>query len=101
VAISIRRFAANRKMVFRRVQNLTIYRMIISCPLCDFEARGKIGSWGFEEWHSTKYICAICGYVYDEEHGEPHRGIKPVTKFDDLPDNYVCPVCALDPKIDI
>ena len=71
------------------------------CPLCGYQARGKIGKWGFDEWHPTKYICSVCGYVYDEERGEPHRGIKPGTKFDDLPDNYVCPVCALDPKIDV
>lgn len=71
------------------------------CPLCGFQARGKIGKWGFDEWHPTKYICSVCGYVYDEQRGELHRGIKPGTKFDDLPDNYVCPVCALNPKIDV
>jgi rubredoxin len=71
------------------------------CPLCGFQGRGKIGTWGFDEWHPTKYICSVCGYVYDEQRGEPHRGIKPGTKFEDLPDNYVCPVCALDPKIDV
>jgi len=68
------------------------------CPLCGYQGKGKIGKWGFEEWHPTKYICAVCGYVYDENRGEPHRGIKPGTKFEDLPDNYVCPVCALDLK---
>jgi rubredoxin len=41
----------------------------------------------------------MCNYVYDENRGEPHRGIKPGTRFEDLPDDYVCPVCALDPKI--
>ncbi len=71
------------------------------CPLCGYQGKGKIGKWGFEEWHPTKYICAVCGYVYDENRGEPHRGIKPGTKFEDLPDNYICPVCALDPKIDV
>jgi rubredoxin len=69
------------------------------CPLCGFQGKGKIGTWGFDEWRPTKYICSMCEYVYDEERGEPHRGIKPGTKFDDLPDDYVCPVCALDPKI--
>lgn len=69
------------------------------CPLCGFQGKGKIGKWGFEEWHPTKYICSRCNYIYDEARGEPHRGIKPGTKFDDLPDNYRCPVCALDPMI--
>jgi rubredoxin len=69
------------------------------CPVCGFQGKGKIGKWGFDEWRPTKYICSMCNYVYDEARGEPHHGIKPGTKFDDLPDDYRCPVCALDPKI--
>jgi len=69
------------------------------CPVCGYQGKGKIGKWGFEEWHPTKYICSMCNYIYDEARGEPHRGIKPGTKFEDLPDDYRCPVCALDPKI--
>ena len=71
------------------------------CPICGMEGKGKIGKWGFEEWRPTRYICAVCGYVYDEKRGEPHRNIKPGTKFENLPDTYVCPVCALDPKIKV
>lgn len=69
------------------------------CPVCGMEGKGKIGKWGFDEWRPTRYLCSMCNYVYDEKRGEPHRGIKPGTKFEDLPDDYVCPVCALDPKI--
>jgi rubredoxin len=69
------------------------------CPVCGQEGRGRIGKWGFDEWRPTKYICSICGYVYDEQRGEPYRGIKPGTKFDNLPDDYVCPICATDPRI--
>jgi rubredoxin len=69
------------------------------CPVCGYQGKGKIGKWGFEEWRPTRYICSVCGYVYDEARGEPHRGIKPGTKFEDLPKTYVCPVCALDPKL--
>ena len=71
------------------------------CPVCGYEGRGKIGKWGFDEWAPTRYICSICGYVYDEKRGEPHRGIRPGTKFDDLPEDYKCPVCAQDPKISV
>ena len=71
------------------------------CPVCGYQGRGKIGKWGFDEWAPTRYICSICGYVYDEKRGEPHRGIKPGTKFDDLPEDYKCPVCAQDPKISV
>lgn len=69
------------------------------CPVCGYQGKGKIGKWGFDAWRPTQYICSVCSYVYDEKRGEPHRGIKPGTKFEDLPDDYVCPVCAQDPKI--
>jgi len=71
------------------------------CPICGQQGKGKIGKWGFEEWRPTRYLCSMCNYVYDEKRGEPHRGIKPGTKFEDLPDDYACPVCALDPKISL
>ena len=43
-----------------------------------------------------KYVCTACGFVYDEEKGDPDNGIAPGTKFEDLPDDYVCPWCGLD-----
>jgi rubredoxin len=69
------------------------------CPVCGFQGKGRVGKWGFDEWRPTRYICSMCDYIYDEKRGEPHRGIKAGTKFDDLPEDYVCPVCATDPKI--
>jgi len=41
-----------------------------------------------------KYKCTVCGYVYDPENGDPDSGINPGTKFEDLPDSWVCPVCG-------
>lgn len=69
------------------------------CPVCGQQGKGRIGTWGFEAWRPTRYLCSLCSYVYDEARGEPHRGIKPGTKFEDLPEDYSCPVCAMDPKI--
>ena len=69
------------------------------CPVCGFQGKGRVGKWGFDEWRPTRYICSMCDYIYDEKRGEPHRGIKAGTKFENLPDDYVCPVCATDPKI--
>jgi rubredoxin len=69
------------------------------CPVCGQQGKGRIGKWGFEEWQPTRYLCTMCDYIYDEKRGEPHRGIKPGTKFKDLPDDYVCPVCATDPNM--
>lgn len=42
-----------------------------------------------------KYVCSVCGYVYDEEKGIPDQGIAPGTKFEDLPDDFVCPMCGV------
>lgn len=40
------------------------------------------------------YICSVCGYVYDPLIGDEERGIPPGTPFEDLPDDYECPVCS-------
>jgi rubredoxin/flavin reductase (DIM6/NTAB) family NADH-FMN oxidoreductase RutF len=44
----------------------------------------------------AKYECTVCGYIYDPELGDPESGIKPGTPFEDLPDDWVCPVCGAD-----
>jgi len=43
---------------------------------------------------TPKYRCTVCGYVYDPELGDPDGGIKPGTPFEEIPDNWVCPVCG-------
>ncbi len=41
-----------------------------------------------------KYRCKICGHIYDPETGDPDGGIATGTKFGDLPDDWVCPMCG-------
>lgn len=41
-----------------------------------------------------KYVCIPCGYVYDPAEGDPDSGIAPETPFEELPDDWVCPVCG-------
>ena len=41
-----------------------------------------------------KYVCSICGYVYDPAEGDSAAGIAPGTAFDDLPDDWACPLCG-------
>jgi rubredoxin len=46
-----------------------------------------------------KYKCVVCGYVYDPAEGDPDTGIPPGTPFEDLPEDWSCPVCGVR-KID-
>jgi len=41
-----------------------------------------------------RWACLYCGYVYDEEQGAPEDGIPPGTKWDDIPDDWCCPMCS-------
>ena len=47
-----------------------------------------------QTFHST-YECA-CGYIYDPAAGDPDNGIAPGTPFENLPEDWTCPVCGLD-----
>jgi flavin reductase (DIM6/NTAB) family NADH-FMN oxidoreductase RutF/rubredoxin len=42
---------------------------------------------------NSKYVCRVCGYVYDPILGDPDSGIQPGTSFEKLPENWVCPIC--------
>ncbi len=42
-----------------------------------------------------KYICNVCGYVYDEDLGEEENDIAPGTKWEDVPEDYLCPLCSV------
>ena len=42
-----------------------------------------------------KYECEPCGYIYDPAVGDPDGGIAPGTAFEDIPDDWVCPICGL------
>ncbi len=43
-----------------------------------------------------KYVCTLCTWVYDPETGVPEAGIEPGVAFEDLPEDFVCPVCMAD-----
>ena len=42
-----------------------------------------------------KYVCTVCGFVYDEAAGDPDNGVAPGTAWADLPEGYVCPLCGV------
>ena len=41
-----------------------------------------------------KFVCKQCGYIYDPELGDPEGGIAPGVEFENLPDNWKCPICS-------
>ena len=42
-----------------------------------------------------KYVCDVCGYIYDPELGDSDNNIAPGTAFEDLPEDWVCPICGV------
>lgn len=42
-----------------------------------------------------KYVCDVCGYIYDPAVGDPDNGIEPDTAFEDLPEDWLCPLCGV------
>jgi rubredoxin len=42
-----------------------------------------------------KWKCVVCGYIYDPAHGDPDNGVAAGTKFEDIPDSWVCPECGV------
>ena len=45
------------------------------------------------------YVCDVCGYVYNEELGDPDNGIAPGTKWEELPEDFKCPICGVDASL--
>lgn len=46
-----------------------------------------------------KYVCEPCGYEYDPAIGDPDNGVAPGTPFEDLPDDWVCPICGMGKEV--
>jgi flavin reductase (DIM6/NTAB) family NADH-FMN oxidoreductase RutF/rubredoxin len=57
--------------------------------------RQELEDAGMEPKQAQKYKCTVCGYIYDPAKGDPDSGIAAGTAFQDLPDDWVCPVCGV------
>lgn len=42
-----------------------------------------------------KWLCVVCGYIYDPVEGDPDNGVEPGTKFEDIQDDWLCPLCGV------
>jgi flavin reductase (DIM6/NTAB) family NADH-FMN oxidoreductase RutF/rubredoxin len=47
-----------------------------------------------EQAAAARYVCSICGYVYDPVNGDPDNDVDPGTRFEDLPEDWICPICG-------
>ncbi len=45
-----------------------------------------------------KYRCTVCGYIYDPEEGDPDSGIAPGTPFEEIHNDWACPICGVSKK---
>lgn len=45
-----------------------------------------------------KYVCSVCGYIYDPKYGDPDNGVPPNTDWKDVPEGWVCPACGVGKK---
>jgi len=46
-----------------------------------------------------KYVCKLCGYIYDPEVGDDSQDVAPGTAFTDLPEDWACPLCGVDKSV--
>ncbi len=46
-----------------------------------------------------KYECGACGHIYDPAEGDPEHGVAPGTAFEDLPDDWKCPLCGMGKEV--
>ena len=45
---------------------------------------------------ARRFICAACGYIFDEAEGDPDSGLPAGTRWEDIPEEWVCPECGVD-----
>lgn len=70
---------------------------LLYCIIIESESRKEPAEYKIMEVKNMKkYVCDVCGWEYDEEKGAPEYGIEPGTKFEDLPEDFECPLCGVD-----
>lgn len=61
------------------------------------ESKGYVGHVCFRKGAIAmkRYVCEVCGYVYDEAQGDPDNGVAAGTSWEDVPEDWVCPLCGV------
>ena len=71
------------------------FRQLAECGYIEYNRLHKRDEAQTERRIEMKYICNVCGYVYDETTGDPDNGIAAGTKWEDVPEDFVCPLCGV------
>lgn len=77
-------------MILLRIRVLIFKHMIFIFNISMLECRQSR-----KEMKLMKYVCDVCGWEYDEEAGYPEGGIAPGTKWEDVPEDFECPLCMV------
>lgn len=94
----VREFISNHPTVYLSTHTPLGYENLESLKVVDLLSPPETVPVGEITYKTAtgKYICGICGYVYDPALGDPDRGVAPGTAFEDLPDDWRCPRCKQD-----
>jgi rubredoxin len=85
----------------RRSTRIQLFDRVICHGLRVYRSAGgsvKLGRALAEAVTSQKWICESCGFIYDPAEGDPDGGIAPGTGFEQIPDDWFCPVCGARKK---
>lgn len=63
------------------------------CPILPEQATSPMNN-GSTDTPLRKWMCVVCGFIYDEALGLPEEGIAPGTRWEDVPDTWTCPDCG-------
>ena len=102
-------FRIERYILYKKIQNYTnllwnILKRCVTIEKAKTESYSQHNMYKINQNMKTKlqevrimqkYVCEPCGYVYDPELGDPDNGVEPGTAFEDLPEDWVCPICGL------
>jgi len=64
-------------------------------PMLGHNRRPEAPGEASEKLGTRRFICIVCGHIYDEALGDPETGLAPGTLWEDVPDSWRCPVCRL------
>lgn len=89
-------FFSNRKQIRKKNTAFCNFFHILSLiKIVEVQKNSSINFKIPRKMNNETYECTICGYIYNPAVGDPDNGIAPGTKFEDIPEDWVCPLCGV------